>query len=815
MAISRLDQLKNNQQRALDRGLTDRASTIGQTIDKLSMPTISTGTNKVIDANPTFKQKTVTLPQDRMSPISPTPTNPVTTFGAPKTQITENDLIWKAYNNQRLSREELDFAVEQEKKRQEAQKATLQSTGYQDAINLANKQAADAEANRASQEQLIRDRENAARTTGYQRIDEAAQLQQDLARQQGQERQNQQQQAYSFSGFGRSTANARALDKIAVDTSRQVQTLEAARQAQKTLLDAELRGASDEEIRALSQNVSALQAKAKEIEIAALANIAELNQQNQVTGAEALQNILKVYGQVNPEGAADIDAAASKGVGYLIRKDGTAVVGANGEPIKFAEAESMSYTGDVGQWRQAIKSGAIPPGTSFDDFNRMYGSDKETDIIGGSAGGKFTEAQKALLSTIDPSKIDGTTLRLLDAAGLSVGDLGTFLSTDKKQLSPDKRADIEDILASIDKLSKMDGMSSAVGFGLQKWLAGSNEEDGFISGSKAENFRKEFLAFRDRLVLPSLDKLKGAMSDKDIQFLRNAATSLSLSQSEEQFKKSLQELKSKYQSILSGAPQMSLLEEVDAFYNSLPTEKQVVLEGLRSDPSFKDVSDNDFALYIKENYMNSPPSFNSVGSDTEEAAKKQKKSFFSSIIPGASASEIKPLPPKNGVEAWKTLFGTQSTPTTILNGMKVITKSVAPNLQKLADNCVLFARSIVPNIPTGAISVAGRKEGIKKAEEGGYGGFGGVGAKVGDAIHTSEGNVGHSAVIVDETPTQWILKEANYKSGQITKGRAINKDDPKIIGWISPTKTKVKSLFGEGKNEGIEKQVKSLFNNYS
>lgn len=217
-------------------------------------------------------------------------------------------------------------------------------------------------------------------------------------------------------------------------------------------------------------------------------------------------------------------------------------------------------------------------------------------------------------------------------------------------------------------------------------------------------------------------------------------------------------------------------------------------------------------------------SFNPVGGDTNQALEDwtggsgklehNKKSLissaFSSIIPRAKAAE--PVITREDVEVYESRNGRPiSAPTAILDGMKVITEQVAPNLAKFAGNCVFYARSIVPNIPTNAVSVAGRKEGIKKAVEGGFGGYDSTKARVGDAIHTSEGNVGHSAVIIGETPTHFILEEANYKPGQITKGRQIAKNDPKILGWIRPKGgVNYENKKNEGRNEGIEEEVMKI-----
>ena len=56
-------------------------------------------------------------------------------------------------------------------------------------------------------------------------------------------------------------------------------------------------------------------------------------------------------------------------------------------------------------------------------------------------------------------------------------------------------------------------------------------------------------SLKDLLAMANLDKIKGAMSDKDIEFLRNTATSLSTDLSEDEFEKTLNEIKNKYAGI--------------------------------------------------------------------------------------------------------------------------------------------------------------------------------------------------------------------------------------------------------------------------
>ena len=64
-----------------------------------------------------------------------------------------------------------------------------------------------------------------------------------------------------------------------------------------------------------------------------------------------------------------------------------------------------------------------------------------------------------------------------------------------------------------------------------------------MPGSDKADFEALFQTLVDKLASANLDKIKGAMSDKDIEFLRNIEKNgLSYDSSEEQFKKQLKSL---------------------------------------------------------------------------------------------------------------------------------------------------------------------------------------------------------------------------------------------------------------------------------
>jgi len=133
-------------------------------------------------------------------------------------------------------------------------------------------------------------------------------------------------------------------------------------------------------------------------------------------------------------------------------------------------------------------------------------------------------------------------------------------------------------------------------------------------------------------------------------------------------------------------------------------------------------------------------------------------------------------------------YGEYSSAPTSYTGERVdITDQYSGAKREHADNCALFARDNVPNIPYGAYSIEGRRQGLLQAEQQGIGGFDTSQIRVGDAIHTKEGPYGHSAIVrgIDANGNM-TLEEANYTPGRITYGRTLNINDPKVMGYVRP-----------------------------
>lgn len=92
------------------------------------------------------------------------------------------------------------------------------------------------------------------------------------------------------------------------------------------------------------------------------------------------------------------------------------------------------------------------------------------------------------------------------------------------------------LLSAIQKLKNSKGLSAAVG---------AKGITNFLPGTQAANFNAQFKNLQSLLTLDNLGILKGAISDKDMEVLKSAATALDPSMSEKEFKATLEEMEKK------------------------------------------------------------------------------------------------------------------------------------------------------------------------------------------------------------------------------------------------------------------------------
>lgn len=107
-----------------------------------------------------------------------------------------------------------------------------------------------------------------------------------------------------------------------------------------------------------------------------------------------------------------------------------------------------------------------------------------------------------------------------------------------------QQKDLQGYYQLASELLNAPGKEAAVGAGFKKSVVSLIPFVGpeAIPGTKRADFEAKFKQLKDSLAMSNLDKLKGSMSDKDIEFLRNVGTSLSLDMSETTFDSELKKV---------------------------------------------------------------------------------------------------------------------------------------------------------------------------------------------------------------------------------------------------------------------------------
>jgi len=143
-----------------------------------------------------------------------------------------------------------------------------------------------------------------------------------------------------------------------------------------------------------------------------------------------------------------------------------------------------------------------------------------------------------------------------------------------------------------------------------------------------------------------------------------------------------------------------------------------------------------------------------------------------------------------------------SSPTTNTSEMVDIGKQ--PN----SDNCVKWLRQKIPNLPFGLFTTADK---LRAVQEEGFTDRNEV--RTGDAVLTAESapgeDSGHVARIMGIDGDDLILEEANYRTGRVTRGRRINMNDAKVLGFIHPSSAPAMSVGGNIEQEGMNKGVEA------
>jgi hypothetical protein len=111
-----------------------------------------------------------------------------------------------------------------------------------------------------------------------------------------------------------------------------------------------------------------------------------------------------------------------------------------------------------------------------------------------------------------------------------------------------------DALDKIKSLRESRGFKGSVGAKGASSMFGLMKEP--IPGTAEAGFNAQFESLRSILTLTNLGKLKGALSDKDMEVLRSAATALNTKMPEKDFNSELAKIEQKMHAVLAAAPQL-------------------------------------------------------------------------------------------------------------------------------------------------------------------------------------------------------------------------------------------------------------------
>ena len=177
-------------------------------------------------------------------------------------------------------------------------------------------------------------------------------------------------------------------------------------------------------------------------------------------------------------------------------------------------------------------------------------------------GKKFDDNDIALLSSV--AKLDKEGKATLKSNGFTEQDWANFQEGLLPPTTNQKKQAVE-VLGKINKMlseDQVDALTDAVG---------TLKTPDWIGGTKRKDFEALFSNLKDSLAMTNLDKLKGAMSDKDIEFLRNTAAAISLDNSEDFFMEQLKELKKKYEDKITSQGGAVTSESINAPTNTQST----------------------------------------------------------------------------------------------------------------------------------------------------------------------------------------------------------------------------------------------------
>jgi hypothetical protein len=477
------------------------ANALGGTQNTPPITPITTPNSSTFSNNSSYATSTAVPSATRAEPTVATPANPVIS------KTNTNDVVYDEANPQ-------DYLDQLLAKTTATKKQPTQTELYnyykaqRAVVDKANKVSTtdpfvgNTKTSQAQLDEALlaeKNRDNTALWAYKTQLDAQYWIMADQTTQAWQKRKDAEQRVYSFSWFGRSTAAADAQGQIEKETQSALSALEAAKQAEIRAKQAELEWADSDTVAALRSQVWAYQKASQDYQIEAIKKTTEANAKSGADFDTAFNNILKTIS----DNAIDIwDPKVVEAYAKIARNaDGTVNEGV----IKALPADVQAIIRSAVQTSQPKKWNYKY--IDANKYNWAWYFNEDT--------GEFVPLDVAKARWIG----NGT--------GWWTG--GSIAWT---------------IASAIDTVMN----DPNLGYSVWGWstIAGIPWTPQYSFNAKVDNLV-------NNLVLPNLKYLKGATSDKDIEFIKWASTRLKTWLPEKEFRDALQELRDKYGSIDNGA----------------------------------------------------------------------------------------------------------------------------------------------------------------------------------------------------------------------------------------------------------------------
>jgi hypothetical protein len=175
----------------------------------------------------------------------------------------------------------------------------------------------------------------------------------------------------------------------------------------------------------------------------------------------------------------------------------------------------------------------------------------------------------------------------LEEKGYTVDENGNLIKAEVSA-SPEEIKTANKIITAINNIKQIKDWESYVGPIQGKFPALSKEHS---------DFKNEIIHLKNLLTVGNLGLMKGVLSETDVQILTGAASALSLTMSEERFKKELDAIQKIMSDKLNKVNTTSQTQSLDEYYQNNPAQQKQIEQLLKDNP---DLGDEDILQLLNE-----------------------------------------------------------------------------------------------------------------------------------------------------------------------------------------------------------------------